>query len=66
MAGLNSGVIDRESVIQDTEGASAFLDGCDGAENDELVIVKASASVMIDEDMLGRSKDAALAAPNFV
>ena len=66
MAGFDSGVIDRESVIKDAEGAGAFLNGRDGTENDELTVVEASASIVINEDMLGRSKNAALAAPNFV
>ena len=66
MAGFDSGVIDWESVIEDAEGAGAFLDGRDGAENDELIVVEASASIVINEDMLGRSKNAALAAPDFI
>lgn len=66
MAGFDGGIIDRESVVENAEGASAFLDGRDGTENDELVVVKAGASIVIDEDMFGRSKNAALAAPDFV
>lgn len=53
-------------MIENAKGASAFLNGRDGTEDDELIVVKAGAGVVINEDMLRWSDDAAFAAPYFV
>ena len=49
VAGFDSGVVDRKSVVEPSEATGAFLDSSDGAKNDEVIVVEAGTGIEIFE-----------------
>ena len=53
VANFDAGDVSRVEIIGPAEWFGVFLDGRDGAEADELVVVEAEASVVIFEKLFG-------------
>ena len=66
VANFNRGDVGWEERIGPTEGFGAFMNGCDGAKTNELIIVKAEAAVVVAEELFVRGGNAGMAAPDFV
>ncbi len=66
MAGFDGDVVNREGAVEPAERLSAFLDGSNGAEDDEVVAVEAGASVLVGKEVFARREDTAVAAPDLV
>ncbi len=66
MSDLNCSDVSREERIGPTEGFGAFVNGRDGAEADELVVVEPEAAVVIAEELFIWGGDAGVAAPNLM
>ena len=66
VADLNSSDVSREERIGPTEGFGALVNGRDGAEADELVVVEPEAAVVVAEELFIWGGDAGVATPNLV
>ena len=66
VADLNSSDVSREERIGPAEWFGALVNGRDGAEADELVVVEPEAAVVIAEELFIWGGDASVAAPNLM